>query len=163
YCPGISIELLIPDFCYNRPAVKTVVEAGPDIIAHNVETVPSLYALVRPQAEYRRSLEVLAYVKKLVPSMHTKSGLMVGLGERKEEVSRVFADLRNAECDFLSIGQYLAPSRAHYPVKEYIAPDTFEYYKAEAEGLGFLHVESAPYVRSSYRAAEYLKKVEAKA
>ncbi|RJO65238.1 MAG: lipoyl synthase [Candidatus Omnitrophota bacterium] len=163
YCPEISIELLIPDFLFNTQAIKTVVEARPDIIAHNIETVPGLYASVRPGAEYNRSVEVLRYVKELDAQMYTKSGLMLGLGECKEEVLRAFADLRKAGCDFLSIGQYLAPSLAHYPVREYVVPDMFEYYRTEAESLGFLHVESAPYVRSSYRAAEYLRKVEAKA
>lgn len=163
FCPGTSIELLIPDFRFNTQSLKTVVGTHPDIIAHNVETVPRLYASVRQGAGYRRSLEVLRYLKELDTHIYTKSGLMLGLGEQREEVLCVLDDLRKAGCDFLSIGQYLSPSLAHYPVKEYIAPDMFEYYKAEAEGLGFLHVESAPYVRSSYRAAEYLQKAKVKA
>ena len=154
--PQVTIELLIPDFKLSFAALKTVAESNPQIIAHNVETVPSLYALVRPQADYLRSLDVLRMIKKIFPQIKTKSGLMLGLGEKVEEVFAVMQDLRSVGCDFLSIGQYLAPSQKHYPVKDYITPEQFAAYREKGRQLGFLHIESAPYVRSSYMAAEYL-------
>ncbi len=153
-----TIEALIPDFQLNYEAIKVVVDAKPEIINHNVETVPSLYDSIRPMAIYRRSLEVLRIVKKMDSRIFTKSGLMLGLGEREDEVLEVFYGLRQAGCDFLSIGQYLSPSLSHFPVKEYISPEKFIYYKKRAMRLGFLHVKSAPYVRSSYLASEYLEK-----
>jgi lipoic acid synthetase len=154
--PQTKIELLIPDFKLSLEALKLVVEAAPDIIAHNVETVPSLYPAVRQGSVYLRSLDVLRMVKKINPSLKTKSGLMLGMGEKQEEVIAVMKDLRLVGCDYLSIGQYLAPSLNHYSVKEYILPQQFDYYRFEALRLGFSHVESAPYVRSSYLAEEYL-------
>jgi lipoyl synthase len=152
----ITIELLIPDFKLSLEALAIVAGAAPDIIAHNIETVPSLYKEVRQGSDYSRSLGVLREIKKISPRMKTKSGLMLGLGETAEEVYFVMKDLRSVDCDFLSLGQYLAPSRRHYPVKEYIPPERFNYYKDKAEEMGFSHVESAPYVRSSYLAGEYL-------
>ena len=154
--PQSKIELLIPDFKLSIEALKLVTEAGPDIIAHNMETVPSLYPVVRQGAEYSRSLDVLRLIKKINPDLKTKSGLMLGMGEKQEEVIVVMKDLRLTGCDYLSIGQYLAPSLNHYPVKEYILPQQFDYYKDQALRLGFSHVESGPYVRSSYLAEDYL-------
>ncbi len=155
--PNITIEVLIPDFQGDKEAIKRVVEARPDVIGHNVETVPRLYPEVRPKADYRRSLKVLRIVKELNNEIYTKSGLMLGLGENEEEVMQVCQDLRAVGCDFLSLGQYLAPNLKAYPVKEYIHPDKFEAYKRDALSLGFLYVASGPYVRSSYLAEEYLK------
>jgi len=155
--PNITIEVLIPDFQGNRKAIKSVVEAGPDVIGHNIETVPRLYPEVRPKADYRRSLEVLRVVKELNNKIYTKSGLMLGLGEDEKEVMQVCQDLRAVGCDFLSLGQYLAPNLKAYPVKAYIHPDKFEAYKRDALSLGFLYVASGPYVRSSYLAEEYLR------
>jgi lipoyl synthase len=154
--PATTVELLIPDFGGSRESITMVVEARPDILGHNVETVPRLYA-IRQGAEYRRSLGVLALVHELAPELKSKSGIMVGLGETKEEVLRVCADLRDAGCSYLSIGQYLAPSKKHETVREYITPEMFDRYREEALALGFEHVESGPYVRSSYLAEEYLE------
>jgi len=154
--PLVSIEVLIPDFKSSLNSIKAVVNAKPDIIAHNVETVPSLYKAVRSDSNYKLSLEVLRIIKELSPSLKTKSGIMLGMGEDQDEVTSVMRDLRSVGCDFLSIGQYLSPSKLHYPVEEYIDPERFAYYKKEGEAMGFLHIESAPYVRSSYHAAEYL-------
>ncbi len=154
--PQVTIELLIPDFKNSRDSLRAVIESGPDIIAHNVETVPSLYRSVRQGSDYKRSLDVLKTIKKISSGIKTKSGIMLGLSEKESEVISVMGDLRAVECDFLSIGQYLAPSVLHYPVKEYIAPEQFAYYKEKALSMGFSHVESGPYVRSSYMAQEYL-------
>ncbi|MEA5112620.1 MAG: lipoyl synthase [Geobacteraceae bacterium] len=152
--PSTSIELLVPDFLGRRESLETVVASGPDIIGHNVETVPRLYA-IRTGADYRRSLQVIGMVGEIDPDMATKSGIMLGMGERWEEVREVMEDLRSVGCRYLSIGQYLAPSKAHYPVKEFVPPETFERYREYALSLGFLHVESGPYVRSSYLAERY--------
>ncbi|NQT90184.1 MAG: lipoyl synthase [Candidatus Omnitrophica bacterium] len=155
----LTIEVLIPDFKASPGALEEIVEAAPDIIGHNIETVPRLYKDVRPQADYSISIEVLGRIKELAGSrIFTKSGLMLGLGETRDEVLEVLSDLRGVGCDFLSLGQYLAPSRSHYPVYEYINPERFSFYKSQADKRGFLHVASAPYVRSSYLAAEYLNK-----
>jgi lipoyl synthase len=154
--PSTTVELLIPDFGGSREALRAVVEAGPDILGHNVETVPRLYA-IRQGADYLRSLALLARARELAPELKTKSGIMVGLGEEEEEVRQVFAQLREVGCSFLSVGQYLAPSRNHEPVKEYIAPERFDRYREWALALGFVHVESGPYVRSSYLAEQYLE------
>ena len=155
--PDTKIEVLIPDFKANRDCIKKVSDKSPDIINHNIETVSRLYSAIRPEADYKRSLEVLLTAKRLSKNnTYTKSGIMVGLGEKKDEVLNIFSDLRNVGCDFLSIGQYLSPSKKHYPVKEYIEPKIFDYYKDKAKKLGFISVASAPYVRSSYLADEYL-------
>ena len=154
--PEVIVELLIPDFGFSWDALEIVVEAKPDIIAHNLETVPSLYKQVRQGADYLGSLNLLRLINKMASGSKIKSGLMLGLGESQEEVLLVMKDLRSVGCDFLSIGQYLAPGKQHYPVKNYIAPEQFDYYKEKARELGFLHVQSAPYARSSYLAAEYL-------
>ncbi|MCU0666697.1 MAG: lipoyl synthase [Candidatus Omnitrophica bacterium] len=155
--PGAKIEILIPDFKLSDEALATVADSYPDIIAHNIETVPSLYSLVRQGASYQRSLDVLRFIKKIAPEIKTKSGIMLGMGEKEEEVACAMSDLRHASCDFLSIGQYLAPSIKHYPVKEYVTPEKFAFYKEKGMKLGFLHVQSSPYTRSSYMAHEYLK------
>ena len=151
------VEVLIPDFRGSLVALETVVLAKPVILNHNVETVPRLYSEVRPEAMYQRSLELLSRVKSIDSTVLTKSGIMVGLGEKEEEVIEVFKDLRSAGCDFLTIGQYLAPSVKHYPVVEYISPEIFQRYKEKALSLGFSFVASAPLVRSSYNAAEMLE------
>jgi lipoyl synthase len=151
-----AIELLIPDFGGDLEALAVVVQAGPNVIGHNLETVPRLYH-IREGADYKRSLEVLAELHRLAPSLKTKSGLMVGLGETEGELFAVFQDLRHTGCSYLSIGQYLAPSKRHHPVLAFIEPDRFELYREKALSMGFSHVESAPYVRSSYHAAEYEK------
>jgi lipoic acid synthetase len=152
--PDTRIELLIPDFLGYRESIATVVVARPDIIGHNVETAPRLYH-IRRGAEYRRSLAVLETVRELDPGLKTKSGIMVGLGETEAEVLTVFTDLRRAGCVYLSVGQYLAPSKRHYPVQEFIRPEMFDLYREKALALGFEHVESGPYVRSSYHAEQY--------
>ncbi|HEX9022983.1 MAG TPA: lipoyl synthase [Geobacteraceae bacterium] len=152
--PDTRIELLIPDFKGDRASIALVTAAGPDIIGHNVETVPRLYH-IRSGADYGRSLAVLAAVREFAPGLKTKSGIMVGLGETEVEVLAVCADLRHAGCDFLSIGQYLAPSKKHFPVQEFIRPERFDFYREKALALGFEHVESGPYVRSSYHAGDY--------
>jgi lipoic acid synthetase len=156
-CP-LKIELLIPDLQGDAAALKTITDSKPDIIGHNIETVPSLYKEVRLGASYERSLGVIKAIKKLAPEIYSKSGIMLGLGEREEEVLRVFKDLRSVGCDFISIGQYLRPSKEHYPVKEYIDPEKFEYYKEKALEAGFKFCASGPYVRSSYLASEYLER-----
>jgi lipoic acid synthetase len=148
------IELLIPDFLDNQQSLKTIVSSHPDIIAHNVETVPRLYH-VRSGADYQRSLDVLRRCHKLAPCINTKSGIMLGMGEEESEVEQVFADLRMVNCTYLSIGQYLSPSKQHYPVQEYVQPETFARFRELALQAGFSHVESGPYVRSSYHAGEY--------
>ncbi len=150
-----KIEVLIPDLQGDIDALRTVLEAAPDVLGHNVETVPRLYALVRKQADYQRSLLVLANALKINPKQRTKSGLMVGLGETEKEVLQVMRDLAAVGCASLSIGQYLAPSKHHYPVQEYIRPDMFEHYRKKALEMGFQAVMSGPYVRSSYFAESY--------
>ena len=154
---NVTIEVLIPDFEGKPSALEKVANPKPDVINHNIETVPNLYSAVRPMAIYKRSIELLYNVKKLDSSISTKSGIMVGLGETQQEMLAVFKDLREALCDFLTIGQYLAPSKNHYPVAQYIHPDVFEKYKQIAYSMGFSHVESGPFVRSSYHAGEALK------
>lgn len=152
--PQTVIELLVPDFKGDRQSLATVIASKPDILGHNIETVPRLYS-IRAGADYRRSLELLKAAKELSPGMPTKTGIMLGLGELPEEVGSTLADIRATGCDYLSIGQYLAPSRQHYPVAEFIEPAEFDRYKEQALTLGFSHVESAPYVRSSYHADRY--------
>ncbi|MDR0653005.1 MAG: lipoyl synthase [Synergistaceae bacterium] len=150
--PGTAIEVLIPDFRGDYNALKTVADAAPDVISHNMETVASLYAEVRPEAEYDRSLELLARIKRLNGAIRSKSGIMLGLGETRGQVLELFGDLRKHGCELLTIGQYLAPSKLHHPVVEYVPPETFEEYGETAKGMGFSFVASAPFVRSSYRA-----------
>jgi lipoic acid synthetase len=152
--PATVVELLIPDFLGERQSIAQVVASRPNILGHNLETVPRLYH-IRSGADYRRSLKVLETAHGLDQSLKTKSGIMVGLGEATEEVLEVFADLRRVGCSYLSVGQYLAPSRRHYPVQEFIRPEQFDLYRERALALGFDHVESGPYVRSSYHAEQY--------
>ncbi len=152
--PQTTVEVLIPDFGGSPDALKTIVDSCPEVINHNVETVPRLYAAVRPRANYRRSLNLLGTVKSGGEGILTKSGLMLGLGEEHNEVVTVMEDLRAAGCDFLTIGQYLPPSSRHYPVISYVTPGEFEEYKRLGERMGFSSVASGPFVRSSFRAAE---------
>jgi lipoic acid synthetase len=154
--PGTSIEVLTPDFQGDRDAIRTVVEARPDIFNHNTETVPRLYRRIRPRAVYERSLGLLAYVKELDPDMVTKSGVMVGLGETREELLQVFRDLRDHGIEVLTIGQYLRPSRKHAEVVRFYPPEEFVELRQAALEMGFAHVESGPLVRSSYHAEEQI-------
>ncbi|HEQ71278.1 MAG TPA: lipoyl synthase [Spirochaetia bacterium] len=157
--PTITMEVLIPDFAGDPDALQSVIQARPHIINHNLETVPRLYAEVRPGADFNRSLTVLSRVKAAAPGIHTKSGIMVGLGETKEEVREVLSALRRAGCEMLTIGQYLAPSRSHYPVKEYVHPDCYIMYAEWARELGFRAVAAGPFVRSSYQAARVYREI----
>jgi lipoic acid synthetase len=150
--PGLGVEVLIPDFQGNWSALATVMEAGPDILNHNLETVPRLYSRVRPKAIYTQSLELLRRAKALSPRTPTKTGLMLGLGESRDELLAVFTDLRAAEVDVLTLGQYLRPSLRHLPVERHVPPDEFVALKQVAKEMGFRHVESGPLVRSSYHA-----------
>lgn len=152
--PQILVELLVPDFGGNPPSLDIILSTPPDVLNHNVETIPRLYPRVRPQAAYRRSLDLLQRVRSCNPSILTKSGLMLGLGERKSEVIPVMEDLVNAGCRLLTLGQYLQPSKGHYPVVRYLHPHEFQDYKALGEEMGFSEVASGPFVRSSFRAAE---------
>jgi len=151
-----TVEVLIPDFKGNREALRKVIEAEPFVLNHNVETVPRLYSEVRPMADYQQSLAVLRTAKELNPQICTKSGFMVGLGETEAEICEILKGLRSVGCDIVTIGQYLAPSPKHIPVKEYIRPETFLHYKEKALKMGFSHVEAGPFVRSSYHAARML-------
>jgi lipoic acid synthetase len=160
--PDVVIEVLIPDFQGSLDALKKVVDSNPHVIGHNIETVPSLYAKVRPEADYRRSLDVLRAIKPTSPDLITKSGLMLGLGETRTEVVAVLEELRSVGCDCLTLGQYLPPSPKHYPVVGYITPQEFEEYRTIGEELGFRCVFSAPSVRSSFRAAEMYQQVISK-
>lgn len=150
--PECGIEVLIPDFQGSEEALGTVMEARPDVLNHNVETVPRLYPRVRPQAEYQRSLNVLRRAKEMVPEVLTKSGLMLGLGEEREEVIRVMHDLREVGCSLLTIGQYLRPSSGHLPIQRHWKPAEFSELAEIGQKMGFIHVEAAPLVRSSYHA-----------
>jgi len=152
--PGTAVEVLVPDFKGSASALRTVVDASPAVLNHNIETVPRLYPEVRPQAEYGRSLGLLKQVKLLDRNLLTKSGLMLGLGESREEVIEVMADLRQAGCDLLTIGQYLQPSLEHHKLVRYVRPEEFAEYRIAAEKLGFVSVMSGPLVRSSFHAAE---------
>ena len=156
--PGTTVEVLTPDFQGDREAIRTVVEAGPDIFNHNTETVPRLYSKIRPKAVYANSLGLLAYVKELAPQMVAKSGVMAGLGETTDELLAVFRDMRAHRIDVLTVGQYLRPSAKHAPVERYYRPEEFVELKAAAMAMGFGHVESGPLVRSSYHADEQVPK-----
>jgi lipoic acid synthetase len=154
--PECSIEVLIPDFMGSEDALAKVMRARPDILNHNIETVPRLYPQVRPKARYPRSLEVLQRAKRLDATVFSKSGIMLGLGEEREEVLQVFRDLRAHDVEILTVGQYLRPSLNHLPIVRYVTPDEFSDLKREALGMGFRHVESGPLVRSSYHAASQI-------
>jgi lipoic acid synthetase len=155
--PNTTIELLIPDLKGETSALSTVVNSNPDIINHNIETVPSLYPTVRPSAVYVRSLELLNRVKSINSKILTKSGIMLGLGEIEDEVIEAMKDLRLVNCDILTLGQYLAPSKEHHPIIEYVHPDLFKKYKEIGMSMGFTSIASAPLVRSSYHAEDVFK------
>ena len=157
-----SIEVLTPDFLRKQNALQVVIDAKPDVFNHNLETVPRLYKPVRPGARYSHSLDLLNRAKGIDPTIFTKSGFMVGLGEKKAEVLQVMDDLRNADVDFLTIGQYLQPTLKHIPVDRFVTPDEFDDYRLSALAKGFLLVSATPLTRSSYHADqdfEALKKV----
>ena len=155
--PDTTVEVLIPDFKGDMAALDTVLEARPDVLGHNIETVRRLYD-VRPGADYDRTLGVLRYCKEKAPDIYTKTGFMVGLGETDAEISGLMRDIRETGCDILTIGQYLRPSEEHAPLDRYVTPEGFAAYKAEAESLGFAGVVSLPLARSSYLAEEALEK-----
>jgi lipoic acid synthetase len=155
--PNCGVEVLVPDFQGSHAAMDIVLEAAPDILNHNTETVPRLYRQVRMGARYERSLDMLAYVKKSKPSTPAKSGLMLGLGETFDEVLEVMSDLRRSNVDILTLGQYLRPSPKHLPIARYVAPAEFADLKQRGYAMGFSHVESGPLVRSSYHAADAVR------
>jgi lipoic acid synthetase len=159
--PGTTVEVLTPDFLRKDRALETVVEARPDVFNHNLETVPRLYVSVRPGARYYASLRLLDRVKDLDPEMFTKSGMMAGLGETKEEILQVMDDLRSARVDFLTIGQYLQPSRKHHAVDRFVPPEEFKTYETRAYNKGFLMVSASPMTRSSYHAGEDFQRLRA--
>ena len=152
--PDCRIEVLIPDFQGNEAALRTVLDAGPDVLNHNTETVPRLYRMARSGGRYARTLELLDRSRRYAPTIPTKTGLMVGLGEEPDELLATFKDLRGVGCGILTIGQYLRPTDAHAPMVRYYHPDEFRDLKAAALEMGFVHVESGPLVRSSYHAHE---------
>lgn len=153
----LKVEALIPDFKGNKEALNTVLDAGPFVLNHNVETIPRLYPFFRPQADYKRSLDLLKSAKNR--GLYTKSGLMVGLGETRSEVSSVLKDLRKISCDLVTIGQYLPPSKAHPKAERYVLPEEFEEYREIGKKMGFLKVFSGPFVRSSYHAKEAVEEL----
>jgi len=159
--PGTTIEVLTPDFLRKEGAVEIVVEARPDVFNHNLETVPSRYLTVRPGARYFASLRLLQQVKELDPHMFTKSGVMVGLGEERNEVLQLMDDLRTADVDFLTIGQYLQPTRKHHPVARFVTPEEFKAYETVAYAKGFLLVASSPLTRSSHHAGDAFRRLRA--
>jgi lipoyl synthase len=152
--PGCGIEVLVPDFQGSHAAMETVMEAAPDVLNHNTETVPRLYRQVRLGARYERSLDMLAYAKRIAPRTPAKSGLMLGLGETAAEVLSVMRDLRAHGVDILTLGQYLRPSPQHLPIVRYVPPAEFDEFRRAGDAMGFAHVEAGPLVRSSYHAAE---------
>jgi lipoic acid synthetase len=152
--PGCQIEVLIPDFQGHEDCLQVVIEARPEVLNHNTETVPRLYRAVRSGARYKRTLDLLSNVKRFAPTMVSKTGVMVGIGETMDELIEVFRDLAERKVDILTIGQYLRPSKDHLPITRYYTPDEFARLKREALAMGFKHVESGPLVRSSYHAHE---------
>ncbi len=152
--PHTTIEVLIPDLCGNWEALATILQAKPEVLNHNTETVPRLYRRTRPQGDYQRSLDLLRRARELAPAVYTKSGIMVGLGETDAEVREVMQDLRAADCDILTIGQYLQPSAKHLGIQEFITPEQFDAWRQFGEALGFLQVVSSPLTRSSYHAEQ---------
>lgn len=152
--PNTTIELLIPDLCGNWSALATILAAKPEVLNHNTETIPRLYKRVRPQGNYERSLALLSRTKELAPRVYTKSGIMAGLGETDSEVRAVMEDLRQVDCDILTIGQYLQPSAKHLGVQEFITPEQFAAWQKFGESIGFLQVVSTPLTRSSYHAEQ---------
>ena len=152
--PQTTIEVLIPDLCANWDALATILQAQPEVLNHNTETIPRLYRRVRPQGDYDRSLELLRRSRALAPSVYTKSGLMVGLGETDAEIRQVMQDLRAVDCDILTLGQYLQPSQKHLKIDSFISPEQFDAWREYGESLGFLQVVSSPLTRSSYHAEQ---------
>jgi lipoic acid synthetase len=152
--PKTTIEVLIPDLCGNWDALQVILNAMPDVLNHNTETVPRLYRRVRPQGDYGRTLELLRRCRELAPWVYTKSGIMAGLGETDEEVLQVMTDLRAVDCDILTIGQYLQPGPKHLPVQAFVTPEQFDRWRVLGEQMGFLQVVSSPLTRSSYHAEE---------
>lgn len=152
--PDTTIEVLIPDLCGNWQALEIILQAQPEVLNHNTETVPRLYRRVRPQGDYSRSLELLKRCRELAPQVYTKSGIMVGLGETDAEVRQVMQDLRSVDCDILTIGQYLQPSQKHLGVQEFVTPQQFDAWREWGEAIGFLQVVSSPLTRSSYHAEQ---------
>ena len=159
YCPGVRVELLVPDFAGSTEALATVLAAKPDILAHNLETVPRLYPEVRRGADYERSLKVLKQAKQLSPKIITKSGLMLGLGEESREIEEVLQDLLHVACDMLTLGQYLSPSLHHVPVARYVRPEEFVSWQRQALDLGFKSVAAGALVRSSYKAPVFFGEI----
>ncbi|MCX7595223.1 MAG: lipoyl synthase, partial [Fischerella sp.] len=155
-----TIEVLIPDLCGNWEALELILQARPEVLNHNTETVPRLYRRVRPQGNYNRTLELLKRSRQLAPAIYTKSGIMVGLGETDAEIRQVMQDLRAVDCDILTIGQYLQPSQKHLKVDVFVHPDQFAAWKAFGEELGFLQVVSSPLTRSSYHAEQVRELME---
>ncbi len=160
--PDASTDVLIPDLIGSKENLKIVIDAKPTILAHNLETVPGLYKTARQYSSYKASLKILEWSKDLDPDIYTKSGIMLGLGETREEVLHTMQDLRKVQCDFLTIGQYLRPTSKNVEVYEYIHPDIFDQYKEEGERMGFAYVASAPFVRSSFHAEEALQHLQKK-
>ncbi|MFC1485707.1 lipoyl synthase [Candidatus Latescibacterota bacterium] len=158
-CPGTVVEGLIPDFGGDLDALRLVLDAAPSVVAHNIETVPRLYARIRPGAVYTRSLDIIRKVRHHTPRFLTKTGIMLGLGETYPELIAMFADLRACGCDLLTLGQYLRPDTACEPVTRFVPPDEFAHLKEIACGMGFSHVEAGPFVRSSFRAGEAFRAV----
>jgi lipoic acid synthetase len=152
--PDTTIEVLIPDLCANWDALAVILQAAPEVLNHNTETVPRLYRRVRPQGNYDRTLELIRRSRQLAPKIYTKSGIMVGLGETDEEIRACMQDLRDVDCDILTIGQYLQPSQKHLKVDNFIHPEQFNAWKAFGEEIGFLQVVSSPLTRSSYHAEQ---------
>jgi lipoic acid synthetase len=152
--PEAMVEVLVPDFQGDQAGLRTVLDARPDVLNHNLETVPRLYPLVRPGADYHRSLDLLRGSRRYAPAIPTKSGLMLGLGESSSEIRQTLQDLLDAGCRMLTLGQYLQPTKEHLPVKGFIPPETFAEWRSTALGMGFEEVASGPFVRSSYHAKE---------
>lgn len=152
--PGTTIEVLIPDLCANWEALAILLSAAPEVLNHNTETIPRLYRRVRPQGDYARSLELLERSRQITPSVYTKSGIMVGLGETDDEVRQVLRDLRAVDCDIITIGQYLQPTQKHLGVQNFVTPEQFDAWRNYGEALGFLQVVSSPLTRSSYHAEQ---------
>jgi lipoic acid synthetase len=152
--PQTTIEVLIPDLCGNWNALETILQAAPEVLNHNTETIPRLYRRVRPQGNYDRTIELLQRARQIAPKIYTKSGIMVGLGETDAEIRQVMQDLRAVDCDILTIGQYLQPSQKHLQVKDFITPEQFAAWQVFGEEIGFLQVVSSPLTRSSYHAEQ---------
>jgi lipoic acid synthetase len=152
--PGTTIEVLIPDLCGNWDALAAILDAAPEVLNHNTETIARLYRRVRPQGDYQRTLELLQRAKAVAPWTYTKSGIMVGLGETDEEVRQAMADLRSVDCDILTLGQYLQPSPKHLAVQSFVTPEQFDAWRVAGEAMGFLQVVSSPLTRSSYHAEQ---------